>query len=346
MTTNLEHRRGAHPIPRYLVAGDGHRLYASLDYLTGWRGRLERIWMATLSARSQGTAVPEGELRKAFEALEAAVGPIDDALLLCTGAYKSTTLVGPVTTRRHGPLFIKLFENAALAATEQCRAEIAHQVAGGAFRTAPVRMVEDAVVAYELLPRSPRRPSADRALAALVAMATASLARHPARFDAERERAELRELAETYGLELADVCARLPRSTGDAAPAHGDATPWNVFALPDGSLALIDYEEVGLRAPLFDAFHYAVQPPVVAGRPVPAPGVVRRIAVLAGTDERHSARWYVDYLVATLHRDLTRAVVEGRRHRQLAGSISARVHSLRSAASYTASLPVCFEEVA
>jgi hypothetical protein len=68
---------------------------------------------------------------------------------------------------------------------------------------------------------------------------------------------ELAALRELRG--LAEVLAPVLGSDGAGVPIHGDFAPWNSGVLPGGRLAVWDWEETRLGAPLEDVFHWRVQ---------------------------------------------------------------------------------------
>jgi aminoglycoside phosphotransferase (APT) family kinase protein len=54
-----------------------------------------------------------------------------------------------------------------------------------------------------------------------------------------------------------DLLAAHPTATNDRILTHGDIAPWNVIASPEGSLVVIDWDDLGLRPPLWEIAHAA-----------------------------------------------------------------------------------------
>jgi aminoglycoside phosphotransferase (APT) family kinase protein len=113
--------------------------------------------------------------------------------------------------------------------------------------------------------------------------------------------------------------------------AHGDFTPWNVFATDSAEVALVDYERVGWRAPFTDVWHLAVQQQALTGRVKLPWHLVNLVARHANESVHDALALYAAYLVEELRQDLRDWVVAGRRHPQLRRLIAAKTDALRAA---------------
>ncbi len=308
----------------YLAFGDAVPLSRDLTFLSGARAAAERIALALLPRLGLSPPVTDPALLAGWAGAAAALNP-RAALLLHTGWYKATLFVGPVTTSDGETLFIKLFAEQTAAAAEARRAEAARALVEPFFRAASVRLINGPLVAYELIRHGRVVPEAGKVERSIADMGRAALER-----STESRPARAIVDLESLAGRLSELGLPPPPRTLDGdeaeplAAAHGDCTPWNIFADEAGRACLIDYERQGAATPFADLFHYRVQPQAVRGRIEPAAAVLDGLTCLTGHSRTEMARWFGLYLAAQLELDLGLWFDEGRRHRQLRALIAAK----------------------
>jgi hypothetical protein len=269
VTTDARWIRSATWTRRYIGFGDRPgRLYRDLDYLTGVRSRLERIFLGCApSGVIDAGAVTEDDALRALAALGGGVNGGASALLLWTGYYKDTWMVGPLVgpSGRH---FVKVFKTARMAEAEVDRIALLTTVVPQGVSLTGVEARSGVVVTYGLVKRL-RRPLDLPALLAtalrLGDRAAETAAGPPGTVDLYLRHAAA--LAELGGEGIGDLVRSLQDDASNVprAVAHGDLTPWNVLRTSDGPV-LVDYERVGLYPIYYDVVHCLVQVAVEDGR--------------------------------------------------------------------------------
>lgn len=281
--------RGAAKDDRYVSVG-GRELSSHLRYLRGLRAQVERVALLLPARWTTTRPVTEPAIVSAFHALDEALGGVKSAFLLWTGYYKSTLLVGPVRTAT-AVVFVKVFPCNSEAEAELARIEQLRTIIPASVRLASVDAPGAGVVIYEAMPRSWKPLSVDVLRPVALEIGVSAL-RQPS--ESEREvPAHVSSLDVLEGMVGDEVRRTIERelSGGRSALAHGDFTPWNAFRSPDQRTCLVDYENVGLRPPFFDAVHLETQPAAVAGHGVDLRPLIRTIAEAAGVPIAEAAGW-------------------------------------------------------
>ena len=315
---------GARLKPTYIALGDWLPLSSSLQFLSGPRNLLEQAALRLLGRRTW--LIESQELKDSVDRIAKATHA-DAALLLYTGYYKETLLVGPVSAADGTRLFIKYYQRAERAATEVECAKRVQRLASDYFRLARIHRRVDNIVAYELLPRG-RRPAPLPAIRQAVGqMAKSALERCKATRSTHEQISE--ELIERGGQFLpalaGDLRALKAASVETPWPdCHGDFTPWNVFMSADGALCLVDYERAGQGPPLTDLFHFHTQPAALVGKTDLAFKESMSAARDLGFETVEILAWYAIYLALELKTDLQQWFGDGRRHHQLRSLITSK----------------------
>ncbi|HVU77916.1 MAG TPA: hypothetical protein VHC67_10065 [Gaiellaceae bacterium] len=333
MSAGLRWTRGASSTPRYVGVGEGAAaLYAAIDDLPGRRGALERLALKTIGRRP-GRRADEPDIAEAWaRVLETheTLGPIRTALFVYTGFYKDTVLAGVIDTGE--VRFAKVFRDLEAGAAEQAKHDSLARFAAGPVALAPIVYAGNGIVAYELLPRADRTPDPHRLEAAAHAIAAAALGASRPRDSvaADELRTTVAERLAALGEgQAAEAAKKLDVAHVPLGVAHGDFTPWNTFGLPDGRLALVDYERVAERAPYTDAWHLRTQQAALGGKPGTAASAAAQVAAEAGVSRSEATMWYLTYVLEELRQDLSDWFDAGRRHRQLRRLIGVRASLLR-----------------
>jgi hypothetical protein len=258
---------------RYVAWGNHTgALYRHLDYLTGLRGRVERAWLR-LPVRTLTTASRSREATTTAQQLRRNLGPDSSALLLWTGYYKDTMLVGPVLTHADG-VFVKHFRDPGAAQAEAERATMMHKLADAAGAvTTLIPTIMNSAVTFPLVDRQ-RLATPAEAHHVATRLAAAAIARAPSEQEqadrASRATQALEQLG-SAGIPVKERIAKLiQRGPERLAPAHGDITPWNVLIDQDGRAVLIDYDEAAWLPAYFDVVYAHSHVEALSGR-VPAP---------------------------------------------------------------------------
>ena len=128
------------------------------------------------------------------------------------------------------------------------------------------------------------------------------------------------ERAAASGLDAGTMTAAIAELTDvDPVPAcwvHGDFAPWNIRRLPDGSVALIDWEDAQRSGlPLQDAFHFShMQDYLFGARPRAHANDVECFARKIGISMPQCHKLEIAYLVHTYLRRLAMGEVAHSRH--------------------------------
>ena len=276
--------RSANGHPRYVaIGGRAGRLYSDLDYLMGARGRLERQALRLAEPLLRSSADLPLEALEAVDAVSRSVDGLHQALLLWTGYYKQTWLVGSVVDTGGRRSFCKVFKVASETAEELHRRDELAKVLPASMKLPRGRSGTEGVVLYELVqrPSRRRRPSLQE-LADLSLQLGATALRSPENSD--------HLSAPSAGSATAEaLCARYGCATGEAlmgsrsfhpsvlVVAHGDFTPWNMICAVGGELYAVDFEAVGLWPPYYDFVHLWSQVATLAGKELDVAALVRRL---------------------------------------------------------------------
>jgi hypothetical protein len=264
-------------------------LYRHLDYLRGMRGAVERAAMRLPAQWSTVRDVVEPEVLAALVEIRRAAGGIASCLLLWTGYYKQTSLVGIVRTT-NSLEFVKVFGSQADAVDEEHRLAALRALVPENVRLAEIRRRTGGVISYRLLRRS-RRPVPAAALREIALdIGARALAEGGHEVSGLRDLAALGVVEEVCGSDTSSLVERNVHG-GLMATAHGDFTAWNTFRSLDGRVCLIDYDAVSLRPPFFDAVHFATQGPALAGRSTSLLALTRSIADRAGASSGTARTW-------------------------------------------------------
>jgi hypothetical protein len=278
---------------RYVAWGAAWRPLAHhLQYLTGWRGRMERVALSSgLTQSGADRPVPTEAMQAAYSVRETLGSEgASSGLLLYTGYYKDSWFVGPIASDSQFT-FVKIFRTPKQAEAEVDRAMGAERLAAGdsPFECIPARHLQPTSVMYPLVTRSRRSRQAD---AEKIGQWLASHRLEPAgESDLLSERSARAE-ASLY--ELVGASASRPglltpavASVPYLVPTHGDVTPWNIVPTV-GSLTLIDYDNVAPRPRCYDLIYALTHGPLIEGATVSPTRVKQRLAA-AGVIDAHQA---------------------------------------------------------
>ena len=285
--TTVSWLRGASPEPRYIGIGDQPgRLYPWLGYLQGVRGLAERA-VLRLPPRLLDAAPPPADVAQIVDESLAGRPDPHSALLLYTAYYKETAFVGPVRmTPTDRPVFWKSFSGPEPAAAEIRRSSALREVLPDGAVTAGCRVVGSRLVEYDGLQRARRR--ATTAELVRCARMLGRLARDASavgeNIGAQTPKVDV---LTQYADSATDLPVPLHRRARDDLEAlsredlflsHGDFTGRNVFRTTAGTLAVVDYDAVGLRPAHFDVVHLVTQAAVDKGI-VPSMSRLRRVTL-------------------------------------------------------------------
>ncbi len=250
--------------PQYLAYGQYQSLLNDIVFLTGWRGRLEKLWLRIqifYPRRSVKTRI----LLQHWHTINRALNvPIKACLLWQTDWYKNTSFIGGVSTDERR-LFVKAYKQRDDATLAMQQTHFAQHYFSEAFNIVAYAMCQGHVIFYPLLPHLNKHVQSKTIPDKLVELNQ----NYTEKFDTvakpaldyihlnlpallqKNDQLLLWQRARTY---LA-TCSMLPM-----VPVHGDVTPWNIFYSDALQPVLIDYERAGWHVPFYDCWHFYCQP--------------------------------------------------------------------------------------
>lgn len=314
---------------RYLAWGDYKPLMSALSFKQGWKGKLESAWLyiQQILPGQYDASLVKTSLQRSFSE------DITDAFLFDTSWYKQTDLVGVVNSsgKRN---FIKIYKNCNEALLEIASFKFVMDHFSGAFVLISQAELRNNVISMPLLKKARNVSPADHIEERLIQLSRGLL-------NESGIRRNINDMIPLGFLGLLSQCgfqvlaeriiswiSRHDHSL-HLIPIHGDMTPWNMFVQHDERIVLTDYERVGWHIPLYDLFHFCLQPEAMKPKAESFYRILKK------------KPWYVPqidegavlYLADQLYQDLSDKIINGYDHRNLMRAINNKLFWLNEVLS-------------